>query len=111
MSWSNVLLIFRREVRDQLRDRRTLFTVLVLPLLLYPLLGATFLQIAQFMREHAVRVLILGAEHLPQNPPLLLDDNFAPEVLGETKASLFKVTLASPGTDSADEVSGQAKDD
>ncbi len=39
MNWSNVKLIFLREVRDQLRDRRTLFTIAVLPLLLYPLLG------------------------------------------------------------------------
>jgi len=27
MNWSNVKLIFLREVRDQLRDRRTLFTI------------------------------------------------------------------------------------
>lgn len=31
--------IVRRELRDQLRDRRTLFLVLGMPLLLYPLLG------------------------------------------------------------------------
>src|SRR5207249_12331230 len=38
MRWSNVALIFRREVRDQLRDRRTLFMIFVLPILLYPAL-------------------------------------------------------------------------
>jgi len=36
MQWSNVKLIFSREMRDQMRDRRTLFTVAVLPLILYP---------------------------------------------------------------------------
>ena len=36
--WPNVWTIFRREVRDQLRDRRTLFMVFALPLLLYPIL-------------------------------------------------------------------------
>jgi len=36
---AHVKLIFLREVLDQLRDRRTLFMVAVLPLLLYPLLG------------------------------------------------------------------------
>ena len=45
MKWSKVKLIFFRECRDQLRDRRTLFTIAVLPLLLYPLLGMSFLQV------------------------------------------------------------------
>ena len=34
LNWRNVSLIFHREVRDQLRDRRTLFMIAVLPLLL-----------------------------------------------------------------------------
>ena len=36
LNWRNVTLIFHREVRDQLRDRRTLFMIAVLPLLLVP---------------------------------------------------------------------------
>ena len=55
MNWSNVKLILLREVRDQLRDRRTLFMIAVLPLLLYPLLGMSFFQVAQFMREQPTR--------------------------------------------------------
>ncbi len=39
MNLHNVKLILLREIRDQLRDRRTLFMIFVLPLLLYPLLG------------------------------------------------------------------------
>ena len=42
MKWSNVKLVLHREVRDQLRDRRTLFTIAVLPVLLYPLLGSSW---------------------------------------------------------------------
>ena len=34
----NTWLIFAREIRDTMRDRRTLFVMIVLPLLLYPLL-------------------------------------------------------------------------
>ena len=34
MSWKNIKLIFMREVRDQLRDRRTLFMITILPLFL-----------------------------------------------------------------------------
>ena len=58
MNWNNVKLIFSREVRDQLRDRRTLFMIFVLPLLMYPLLGTSILQISQFLRAQPTRVLL-----------------------------------------------------
>src|SRR4051812_27987685 len=70
MNWSNVRLIMAREVRDQLRDRRTIFMIAVLPLLLYPLLGMSLFQISQFMREQATRVLVVGAPQVPGIPPL-----------------------------------------
>ena len=57
MSWTNVKLIFLRELRDQLRDRRTLFTILVLPLLLYPLMGMSVFQVQQFLKEHASKAI------------------------------------------------------
>ncbi len=38
MSGRRVLLVLRKEVREALRDRRTLFVTLVLPILLYPTL-------------------------------------------------------------------------
>ena len=38
MKWRNVLLVLQKEVREALRDRRTLFVTLVLPVLLYPAL-------------------------------------------------------------------------
>jgi len=71
MKFSNVILILKRELRDQLRDRRTIFTIAVLPLLLYPLLGMSFLQVAQFMKEHPTTVLVLGASELPAKPELI----------------------------------------
>lgn len=46
MRWRIVRLIWLRELRDQLRDRRTLFMIVVLPLLLYPILGFAVLQFA-----------------------------------------------------------------
>ncbi len=38
MRWSTVVAIVRRELRDILRDRRTLITSFVMPVLIYPLL-------------------------------------------------------------------------
>ena len=83
MKLSNVKLIFLREVRDQLRDRRTLFMIFVLPLLLYPLLGMSFFQVVQFMREHPSRVKIMGLPPLAELPPLVDDGKVAARWLGE----------------------------
>lgn len=93
MSWLNVKWIFLREVRDQLRDRRTLFTIVVLPVLLYPLLGMSFLQVAQFTREHPTSVLLLGASSLPDVPPLLSDKAFTAEFCPEKEAALLNLAI------------------
>lgn len=104
MSWLNVKWIFLREVRDQLRDRRTLFTIVVLPVLLYPLLGMSFLHVTQFSREHTTPILVLGADALPERPPLLVDQAFSDEFCPEKEAALLRLTVlpglpADVGTD------------
>ncbi|MEX0978136.1 MAG: ABC transporter permease subunit, partial [Pirellulales bacterium] len=83
MNWRNVKLILAREIRDQLRDRRTLFMIAVLPILLYPLLGMSFFQVTQFMSEHPIRVLVVGAPDIPQLPPLVKKDRFAANLFSE----------------------------
>jgi len=93
MKWANIKWIFLREVRDQLRDKRTLFTIAILPLLLYPLLGMTFLQVAQFQREHSTPVLVLGAASLPASPRLLEGSTFAEEFCPAEDARLLSVTV------------------
>jgi sodium transport system permease protein len=71
MRWPNVALIFGREVRDQLRDRRTLFMIFVLPILLYPMLGIGIIQFTAALEERPRVVVLVGAEHLPRTPRLL----------------------------------------
>jgi sodium transport system permease protein len=71
MRWSNVLVIFRREVRDQVRDRRTLFMIFVLPILLYPILGISIVQLSTAFEQKPRTVLVIGPEYLPEEPPLL----------------------------------------
>lgn len=83
MNWNNIKLIFTREVRDQLRDRRTLFMMAVLPLLLYPLLGMSLFQVAQFIREQPTRVLVIGRSGLPTVPSLVEGDHFAERLFAE----------------------------
>lgn len=97
MSWKNIRLIFQREVRDQLRDRRTLFTITVLPLVLYPLLGMSFLQVTQFMQEHPTRVELRGREWLPKSPALLAESHFADPWCNERERELLNLQIvASP---------------
>ncbi len=93
MKWTNVKLIFCREARDQLRDRRTLFTIAVLPLLLYPLMGMVFVQISQFMREHPTKVRLIGVEDLPTDPPLLTDEEFHVDICSPREQQLLKLVL------------------
>ena len=92
MSWTNIRLIWFREVRDQLRDRRTIFTLAVLPLLLYPLLGMAFLQVTQFMKQHETPILVVGADALPLEPLLLVGGQFADEFCPEDESRLLQVT-------------------
>ena len=71
MRWSNLFVIFRREVRDQIRDRRTLFMIFVLPILLYPILGIGVIKFASALEQKPRLVVVVGAEYLPEDPPLL----------------------------------------
>lgn len=71
LRWPIVWTIFRREVRDQLRDRRTLFMIFVLPILLYPMLGIGVLQLSLAFEQKPRDIIVLGAGYLPEAPPLL----------------------------------------
>lgn len=112
MNWSNVRLIFFREVRDQLRDRRTLFTIVVLPLLLYPLLGMSFVQVSQFMHERPARVWLVGSEHLPEEPPLTDGEAFHGDFCSQDDAELLVVDTKRkvPESIGSEEFSGYARE-
>lgn len=95
MNWRNVRLILLREVRDQLRDRRTAFMIFVLPLLLYPLLGISFMQFSHFLLKQPSRVLVVGTRQLPEDPPLFEGSRFHPSLFsGSREADLLEVSFA-----------------
>ena len=71
-----IRIVFGRELRDQLRDLRTLFMVIALPLLLYPALGIGMLQMAVVFSEKPRTVVVLGSESLPE-PKLIEGAAFA----------------------------------
>jgi sodium transport system permease protein len=64
-----VKTIWLKELRDMLRDRRTLFIMVVLPMLMYPLL---FIGIAQMMvfqigkiEQKTLRIAVIGGQNAP----------------------------------------------
>jgi sodium transport system permease protein len=73
MRWSIIRLIWLRELRDQLRDRRTLFMIVVLPLLIYPVLGFAVLQFALGFVEHKSKIGFVrgpgGSDFFPERTP------------------------------------------
>lgn len=111
MSWSNVKLVFGREVRDQLRDRRTLFMIAVLPVLLYPLLGMSMFQVLQFVSEHTTKVLVIGAEDLPKEPRLVDGDHFDQRWFSAPpKARLLDLSFATDAGRTMPEIFAEARE-
>jgi sodium transport system permease protein len=90
MRWSIIRLICLRELRDQLRDRRTIFMIAVLPLLLYPVLGLAIVQFAVGTSESPSIIGLVGQQNLPQWSPASL--GFQPASV----AAWFAVTPCQP---------------
>ncbi|MEW4487431.1 ABC transporter permease subunit/CPBP intramembrane protease [Thalassoglobus sp. JC818] len=101
MSWKNIKLIFLREVRDQLRDRRTLFMVAVLPLLLYPALGIGMVQMTVTFEEQTRSVVVLGVDEIPS--PKLIDGTKFRSDLFKEPASANKLRVISDATGNLEE--------
>jgi sodium transport system permease protein len=107
MRWPVVRLIAARELWDQLRDRRTIFLILGLPVLMYPLFVGVGVLFFTALKEKKLVVGVVGAEFLPQPkadvslpvsavagaptgyvhfasrayPPLIVDGEFSPRYL------------------------------
>lgn len=70
ISRRNVLTVFSKELRDTLRDRRTLFAALILPVLINPLLiifvTSFTMSTAQDVNSKFITVGIVGSEDAPR---------------------------------------------
>ena len=77
MRWSIVRVIWMRELRDQLRDRRTIFMIAVLPVLLYPLAGLGLARwppaSARSRRSSASTASRTSARRAAERRPLLVE--------------------------------------
>ena len=112
MSWKNVKLIFLREVRDQLRDRRTLFMITILPVLLYPMLGLGMVEMMLTFSEQRRIVVVLNADEMPASPAFFNERGIADRWFSgstDDASRLQIVTDLSVDTQQTEDSSGQGK--
>ena len=70
MNWSAIRIVFGKELRDSLRDRRTIISMIVVPVLAIPLLmfgvGTLMFKTVTKARQEIPRVMIIGGENSPK---------------------------------------------
>src|SRR5262249_47912088 len=79
-------------------DRRTLFMIFVLPILLYPILGIGIIQFSAALEQKPRTVVLVGIENLPKSPRLLNDagDGFNPDLFDSPAEADRLVVQAEP---------------
>jgi sodium transport system permease protein len=105
MRLAQAVTIFKRETRDQFRDRRTLFMIFVLPILLYPMLGFGVVKLAEAFGNKSRSVVMIGVDDLPASPALLNPEHtgFDLGVLNDPRdAKLFEVKTFGRNSDWTD---------
>ncbi|MGA2444504.1 MAG: ABC transporter permease [Opitutaceae bacterium] len=69
MNWHNLLTVYLKELRDSLRDRRTLISMIVVPTLMIPGIMLTVLvvstKVVNKAREEIPTVMVLGGDDSP----------------------------------------------
>ena len=69
MNWHHIVTVYLKELRDSLRDRRTLISMIVIPTLVMPILmfgvGAIMTKVIKTARDEASPIVVLGGEDSP----------------------------------------------
>jgi sodium transport system permease protein len=69
VSAHNIAVVYRKELTEALRDRRTLISTIVVPLLLFPVMIVGFASVASMLvdkaKEESPKVMILGGGDSP----------------------------------------------
>lgn len=89
-----IFTIFKKELKDTLRDRRTLMMMLVIPILVFPIIMNVFVSIsASFQKEAAtkkVKIGMVGTEH----NFLFTELKLIPESMGAKEIVFYKDTTS-----------------
>ena len=69
MNWNNIATVYRKELRDSLRDRRTLLSTIIIPTLVMPFIvlsaGMISYKVVNKAREEIPSVMVLGGADSP----------------------------------------------
>jgi sodium transport system permease protein len=78
MNWQNILTVYLKELKDSLRDRRTLISMIVVPTLIMPVImfgvGTIMTKIVKQAQSETVSVMVLGGADSPGVIAALQDD-------------------------------------
>ena len=70
MDLRRVGIVYRKEILEALRDRRTIISTIVIPIIIFPLIFLTFTGTATVMMQAAqserIRIAIVGEEYAPE---------------------------------------------
>ena len=69
MPLKSIAVVYRKELTEALRDRRTLISTIVVPLLLFPVMSVGFASVASLLlgkaKEESAKVMVLGGDDSP----------------------------------------------
>lgn len=69
MNWNNILTVYVKELRDSLRDRRTLLSTIIIPTLIIPVMifgvGKVMNKVMSQAQEEISKIMIIGGEDSP----------------------------------------------
>jgi sodium transport system permease protein len=89
-----IFTIFKKELKDTLRDRRTLMMMLVIPMLIFPVIMNVFVSVsASFQEEAATKKIKIGIVGAPNNF-LQTELNAIPASFGNKEVIFYKDTLS-----------------
>jgi sodium transport system permease protein len=70
MDFRRIAIVYRKEMLEAIRDRRTIISTIVIPIILFPIIFVTFGKMASTMVKTAQtersKIAIIGAEHAPE---------------------------------------------
>ncbi len=98
MSWRNVGVVYRKELTDSLRDRRTVISMIVVPILVMPIFTIGL---------GVLSVLLVGRAMLEVPKVMVLGGERSPNLLAALRA-LPDIRIVPAKADYAQEISGKA---
>lgn len=88
-----IFTIFKKELKDTLRDRRTLIMMLVIPVAIFPIILSLFVTVSEsFSKEAAEKTIQIGVVGEPDNY-VINQLEMLPQELGKKEIKIYKDTI------------------